>query len=578
MGVELVLGHLDHRHRDVGAVVGNALVAGEQVIQHEAVLDGAGAGLQAGDVPRLDLPHQTVHHLLQRLDLARRVAVGMLEGVHGAVHDVLHGGLQHAQIVQSLLAELDALVPNLLGGLDEVDGMVADAFKIVDGVQQRVDAAQVLMGQPLAGQLDQIGAQNVLVMIHRVLLAEHLVGDGVVPFAGGGHGLQHRSAADLRHIRAGEHRTAHRHRGGGEQTLVQQGVLFLALVGVVGHRHDGQSFQHAAEGQQHRRSDDVENGVHDGNAEGVGGLVKEGEVEHRVEAVEAQQENDGADEVEIQVDEGGAPGVFVGARRRDDRRGGGADVLAHDDGHRSGEADRAGGGQHLQNAHRSGGGLQQRREHRARHHAEQRVGEFGEQLHEPGFVGEGLHGAGHGVHAGHEDGKAQQNFAHAAAAVLAGHVQHHADKAQNGAPCVGVEHLGDKAVPLQTGQRQQPAGDGGAHVGAHDDADGLMQVHQTGVDKAHRHDRGGAAGLDDGRDGTPQQQTLDGAGGHFAQNALQFAAGGLLQAFAHQVHAVQEHGDTAHQCEHVENAHGYTSSTILFFYPAPRAGSYQFLL
>ena len=34
-------------------MVRNALVVGQQIIQHKAVLDGAGPGLQAGDVARV---------------------------------------------------------------------------------------------------------------------------------------------------------------------------------------------------------------------------------------------------------------------------------------------------------------------------------------------------------------------------------------------------------------------------------------------------------------------------------------------------------------------------------------------
>ena len=44
----------------------------------------------------LDFAHQTVHDLLQRLDLAGGVDIALLEGIDGAVDDVLHSGFQHA--------------------------------------------------------------------------------------------------------------------------------------------------------------------------------------------------------------------------------------------------------------------------------------------------------------------------------------------------------------------------------------------------------------------------------------------------------------------------------------------------
>ena len=161
MRVKAVLGHLDHRHRNVGAVVGNALVDGQQVVQHKAVFDRAGTGLQAGDVPRLDLAHKAVHDLLERFDLGGGVAVPVLESVHRAVEDVLHGGFQHREVVQRLGAEADVLVADLARGLGQVDRVVVDALKVADGVQQRVDGAVVGGRKLMPRQLDQVAAQHV---------------------------------------------------------------------------------------------------------------------------------------------------------------------------------------------------------------------------------------------------------------------------------------------------------------------------------------------------------------------------------------------------------------------------------
>ena len=125
-------------------MVGDALVIRQKIIQHKAVLDRADTGLQTRDVAGLDLAHQTVHDLLQRLDLARGVGVALLERIHRAVDDVLHGGLQNRQIVERFLAELDVLVADFLGCFNNVHGVVGDALKVADGVQQRVDGAVVI--------------------------------------------------------------------------------------------------------------------------------------------------------------------------------------------------------------------------------------------------------------------------------------------------------------------------------------------------------------------------------------------------------------------------------------------------
>ena len=570
MGVELIGGDLDHRNGNVRAVVGDALIVGQQIVQHKAVLDRAGTGLQAGDVAALDLAHKAVHDLLQRLDLFGGVGVALLEGIDRAVHDVLHGGLKHAQVAEGLVTEFDRLVADLLGRLDQVDGMVGDALKIADRVQQRVDGAVVVHREMLGAQLDKVGAQHVLIVVHGVLLADDLIGDGVIPDTGRGHGLQKGSAADLGHIAAGQHGAAHSHGGGGEQTVVQQGVLLLGVGGGIGHGQDGKLLEQAVERQQDCGRHDIKDRVDDGNAEGVGRVGKEAEPNQRVQAVEPAQEDDSADQVEVEMNKSGALGVLVGARGGNQRSDGGADVLAHDDGHSGRVGDRAGAGQRLQNTDRRRRGLQHSREHSARDNAEDGIFEAEEQIHEPRLIGQRGHGMGHRVHAGHQNGEAQHNFTNAALAVLADHIHPDADKAEDRAPGIGVHHLGDEAVTLEAGQRQQPAGDGGADIRAHDHADGLMQLHQAGVDEADRHNGGGTAGLNDGGDGHAEQQAAQGAAGHGGQDSLQLTAGCLLQRFTHQVHAIQEHGNAAHQGEHIKNGHPvlHIHSLFCFHYTA----------
>ena len=67
--MQAVVGHLDAAPGDVGAVVGHALQTGEQVGPDEAQLDGTLDLLQPQDVAVAQLLLQSVHHLLQRLDL-----------------------------------------------------------------------------------------------------------------------------------------------------------------------------------------------------------------------------------------------------------------------------------------------------------------------------------------------------------------------------------------------------------------------------------------------------------------------------------------------------------------------------
>ena len=49
----------------------------------------------------------------------------------------------------------------------------------------------------------------------------------------------------------------------------------------------------------------------------------------------------------------------------------------------------------------------------------------------------------------------------------------------------------------------------GSDVGAHDDADGLRQGHEPRIDETDRHDRGGAAALDENGDAGTHQHAHD---------------------------------------------------------------------
>ena len=101
---------------------------------------------------------------------------------------------------------------------------------------------------------------------------------------------------------------------------------------------------------------------------------------------------------------------------------------------------------------------------------------------------------------------------------------------------------------------------GGADVGAADDADGLLKVQQSGVDKAHDHDGGGRRRLDDA--GNHRLRLPDpGAGqdrdiavpGEEAQDGTHLCTCNFLKAVAHQRHAIYENRDATKNGKHVLN-------------------------
>ena len=66
MGIEGIGLQLDHGHGDIGAVVRYPLIVGEQIVEHEALTQGAYALLQTVHMVQLQLVAQAVNDLLQR--------------------------------------------------------------------------------------------------------------------------------------------------------------------------------------------------------------------------------------------------------------------------------------------------------------------------------------------------------------------------------------------------------------------------------------------------------------------------------------------------------------------------------
>ena len=241
------------------------------------------------------------------------------------------------------------------------------------------------------------------------------------------------------------------------------------------------------------------------------------------------------------MDDRRAAGVLIRADGGEHGGDGGADVLSHDDGDGGGIADRAGGGERLQDADGGRAGLDDAGEHRADQHAEDRIPEGKEQIRERGDLREAGDRAAHRLHAEHERGKAEENGAGVLfLCVLAEHIEDDADERENGREGAGLEQPQPDARALDAAEAQKPRGDGGADVRAHDDVDGLPQRHQPRVDKADDHDGGGGRALDDGRYAQTGQKADERLAGHLVEQRAQPAARAALQRRAHQAHAEQK--------------------------------------
>ena len=81
-------------------------------------------------------------------DDAGQVQVTLAECIGGAAQHILHGTLQHLQFLLCILGKLNALGVDLFGGAQNIYRVIADAFKIADGVEQeeKVDKYEDALG------------------------------------------------------------------------------------------------------------------------------------------------------------------------------------------------------------------------------------------------------------------------------------------------------------------------------------------------------------------------------------------------------------------------------------------------
>ena len=418
--------------------------------------------------------------------------------------------------------------------------MVTDAFKIADGVEQGVDALAVCVVQLTAGQLYQIGAEGIFVLVDLGLFFADLLGEFIVPSVGQAHCLNDTDTGKLCHVCGCGACALDCDGRRVEQTLIQQSEALL--LGIVGDGGNRQLFEDVCEGEQDSRCGQVKDRVDDCDAPCRNRIIDKGEVKDSVQAVEDRQEEGHTDDVEIKVDHCGTACVLVCADRREQSGHTGADVLAHDDGDRTAEGDDTGRAECLQDADAGTGTLDDAGDDGTDQNTKDGVGEADKEVGEPFLMLKRSDRRGHGAHAGHQDGKADHDGTDALTLFVFAHVEDDADKGQHRAERGGLEHLDQETVALQAGKTQDPAGNGRTNVASHDNADSLMQLHDATVDKADDHDRGRTGTLDDSGHAQTQKETFDGVVGQLAQDFLQLSASLFFKSLAHDVHAEQKQG------------------------------------
>ena len=162
----------------------------------------------------------------------------------------------------------------------------------------------------------------------------------------------------------------------------------------------------------------------------------------------------------------------------------GTDVLSEEHEHRAVDINHPSHCQRLEDTDGGWGRLDYRREHSAYQDSQDGIGELGYHMDECLGIPERDHGIAHHPHSDEQHADTCNDAAH----MLDLFVLHE-----------NQEHDAHKCNQRRKGpdvQGNQLSGNGGTHVGSHDDPDSLLKCHQAGINKPHRHDRGCRWGLD----------------------------------------------------------------------------------
>ena len=581
MGIEAVGLKLDHRHGDVGAMVGNTLVICEKIVKDKPHGERAGAVLQTDDVVELEFVAQSVDRILERLDAKRHFEIVSDERADGKRHDLAHRNAEHVQLALRGVAEADVLFVDFARDLGEIHCVVADAFKITDGMQELGDLLVLRLRKLAPGEFNEICAEMILVLVDGVLhvrdLLEALLGEML-------HKLKRGDEVVLRAQRHGVDRQAallDGERGVDEKALFQpfdaRGELVVFFRGLFGNELSGERLELAQKREEDQNRADTEERVDHRNADRTERGFHEREGEKGVDAIEEHRENDGAENAGEKIDERGTPPVAVCADGGDEHRHRRADAHAHDHRKRRCKRDRPGNGERLQNTDGGGVRLQNGGDERADENAEDRIFKHRHQPEKALALAQRRHCAAHRVHAVHQNGKAEQNIA--GVPILRRFPEHPQQDTGDGGE--GRDRRGtqkrERVAAADIRKAENPARYGCADVRAEHDADRLRESHHAGVYKADDHRGRGRRGLDHGGDGSAEQHALERRIGEPVEDEFEPLPGDELQAVAHKPHAEKKQRHAAEQRQKVGNTHShrFLYKVIKLKYPyisVPRAG------
>ena len=371
--------------------------------------------------------------------------------------------------------------------------MVADSFKIAEGMQV-FGHVFVLHGVQLVGvDADQVCTDLILIFVHLFLAPFH---PAEALLAVMGQQVQRGEEVGLGgvgHVAHGQAALLDSQGRMGQEALIQpveRGVYAPFLLADPDDLfHKGQ--QQPVEGQENGHAEGAEHGVDQRNTHRTHDQAGQPKINKGGNAVIQGGADRHSSDLDDQIQKGRTPALGLGAQGRQQHRHRSADGDTQNQGIGGGKGDGSRHGQGLQNTHGGRGALQHGGKGHAHNDAQNRVGKGGEQADKFRALSQGGDGAAHALHAEHQHREAQKDVPHMPMQLFFGkHAQNDADHRHNGGQGGGGEKR-DPAAALHAGKADDPAGDTGADQGALDHGHGLLHFHHAGGDKANHHNGSG---------------------------------------------------------------------------------------
>ena len=358
MGVKSILVHADHTHSNVGAMVGDTLKIRNDILQNKPQLDGTLAFSQTLNMALFHFDIQSVDYLLKRLNQLGSLQIPGCKRIDGRAHDIVHRIRKDIHLLNSLIGEFQFLIMHLLGRIRNVYCMIGDALKIVDTVKQNGQCPAVRLRQITVVQLDQIGSQHILVVIHILFHTDNAVNLFLIIILQVLQCKIQRISRFQCHLVRRISAKLHGKCGTLQKPLIQNCKLVRFLILFTRFVRYGllrQLHQKIAKRIKKNNRTDVKNAMDCGDSCRTCRLgQKFHSTQGHIDCIEYHKKYNGSDQIKIQMDHGCSAGILAGSNRGDQCCGTGSDILSHDDRHCCAVRHDSGGTQRLQDSHRRG--------------------------------------------------------------------------------------------------------------------------------------------------------------------------------------------------------------------------------